>query len=81
MPFEEFRQRVERPRFGVVFTAHPTFALAKGLQEALVELALGVTAAGQALDDEAATRSSGGSSSASTGPTTRSISTRSIASR
>jgi phosphoenolpyruvate carboxylase len=48
--FEEFRQRVERPRFGVVFTAHPTFALARALQEALVELALGVTAAGQPLD-------------------------------
>ena len=48
--FEEFRQRIERPRFGVVFTAHPTFALARGVQQALVELALGVTAAGEALD-------------------------------
>jgi phosphoenolpyruvate carboxylase len=50
VPFDEFRKRVEQPRFGVVFTAHPTFALAKDLQEALVELALGVTAGGQALD-------------------------------
>jgi phosphoenolpyruvate carboxylase len=49
VPFDEFRQRVERPRFGVVFTAHPTFALAKALQEALVELALGATADGQPL--------------------------------
>ncbi len=48
--FEEFRQRVERPRFGVVFTAHPTFALARGVQQALVELALGVTAADEPLD-------------------------------
>jgi phosphoenolpyruvate carboxylase len=50
LPFEEFRRRVERPRFGVVFTAHPTFALAHALQQALVELALGVTAEGRALD-------------------------------
>jgi phosphoenolpyruvate carboxylase len=52
VPFEEFRQRIERPRFGVVFTAHPTFAVACGLQQALVELALGVTAEGQPLDAE-----------------------------
>jgi phosphoenolpyruvate carboxylase len=50
VPFEEFRKRVEHPRFGVVFTAHPTFSLAKGLQEALAELALEVTADGQPLD-------------------------------
>jgi phosphoenolpyruvate carboxylase len=50
VPFEEFRRRVEQPRFGVVFTAHPTFALAHTLQQALVELALGVTAAGRPLD-------------------------------
>ena len=52
VPFDEFRRRVERPRFGVVFTAHPTFALAKALQEALVELALGVTADGRPLGDD-----------------------------
>jgi phosphoenolpyruvate carboxylase len=50
--FEEFRRRVEHPRFGVVFTAHPTFALARALQEALVELALGVSADGRPLDAE-----------------------------
>ena len=52
VPFEEFRRRVERPRFGVVFTAHPTFALAQALQQALVELALGLTADGQPLEAE-----------------------------
>src|SRR5919106_547401 len=50
--FEEFRRRIERPRFGVVFTAHPTFGLARALQQALVELALRVTADGQPLDAE-----------------------------
>jgi phosphoenolpyruvate carboxylase len=48
--FEEFRQRIARPRFGVVFTGHPTFALGRGVQQTLVELALGVTAAGRPLD-------------------------------
>jgi phosphoenolpyruvate carboxylase len=52
VPFDEFRQRIEQPRFGVVFTGHPTFALSQALQEALVELALGVTASGQPLDGE-----------------------------
>ena len=54
--FDEFRRRIERPRFGVVFTAHPTFALAKALQEALVELALGVAADGRPLAVEARER-------------------------
>jgi len=40
-PFEEFRRAVERDSFGIVVTAHPTFSLARALQEALVELALG----------------------------------------
>ena len=52
VPFDEFRRRVERPRFGVVFTAHPTFALAKALQQALVELALGVRTDGRPLGDD-----------------------------
>jgi phosphoenolpyruvate carboxylase len=30
-PFESFRRAVERDRFGIVITAHPTFSLAKAL--------------------------------------------------
>ncbi len=40
VPFERFRGQVECERFGVVITAHPTFSLARALQEVLVELAL-----------------------------------------
>ncbi len=40
VPFERFRGQIERERFGVVITAHPTFSLARALQEVLVELAL-----------------------------------------
>jgi phosphoenolpyruvate carboxylase len=50
VPFETFRRAVERDRFGIVITAHPTFSLAKDLQAILIELALGVDAAGQPLD-------------------------------
>jgi phosphoenolpyruvate carboxylase len=53
LPFEAFREAVERTRFGVVFTAHPTFSLARELQTALVELALGTDAAGRPLDEQA----------------------------
>ena len=78
--FEEFRQRIERPRFGVVFTAHPTFALAHAVQQALVELALGVTAAGEPLDRRPPRGPArAGSLRASTAPISRSTSTRSIA--
>lgn len=41
VPFETFRLRVERARFGIVITAHPTFALAKDLRVLLTRLALG----------------------------------------
>ncbi len=47
LPFETFAQKVERDRFGIVITAHPTFALAKPLQDALVELALGLDGQGR----------------------------------
>ena len=40
MPFATFRRRVECERFGIVITAHPTFALAKDLRVLLCELAL-----------------------------------------
>ncbi|HEX6145108.1 MAG TPA: phosphoenolpyruvate carboxylase [Geminicoccaceae bacterium] len=44
--FERFREVVEREHFGVVFTAHPTFSLARELQEILIGLALEPEAAG-----------------------------------
>ena len=40
VPFETFRARVESERFGIVITAHPTFALASELRLLLTELAL-----------------------------------------
>ena len=40
VPFATFRRRVECERFGIVITAHPTFALAKDLRVLLCELAL-----------------------------------------
>ena len=40
VPFETFRRRVEGERFGIVVTAHPTFALARDLRVLLCELAL-----------------------------------------
>jgi phosphoenolpyruvate carboxylase len=40
VPFETFRARVESERFGIVITAHPTFALARELRLLLTELAL-----------------------------------------
>jgi phosphoenolpyruvate carboxylase len=40
VPFETFRTRVESERFGIVITAHPTFALAHELRLLLTELAL-----------------------------------------
>ncbi|MCC2663604.1 MAG: hypothetical protein K0S35_1526, partial [Geminicoccaceae bacterium] len=51
VPFETFRRRVESERFGIVVTAHPTFALARDLRVLLCELALteaGDPASGQA---------------------------------
>ena len=43
VPFETFRKRVEGERFGIVITAHPTFALARELRLLLSELALAGT--------------------------------------
>ncbi len=40
VPFETFRARIESERFGIVITAHPTFALARDLRVRLTELAL-----------------------------------------
>ena len=40
VPFETFRRRVEGERFGIVITAHPTFALARELRVLLTELAI-----------------------------------------
>jgi len=48
--FEAFAAALERPRFGVVTTAHPTFALTEEASLKLVELATGQTAAGEPLD-------------------------------
>ena len=39
-PFETFRRRVESARFGIVITAHPTFALRQDLRVLLTRLAL-----------------------------------------
>jgi phosphoenolpyruvate carboxylase len=49
--FEAFASSLARPRFGVVTTAHPTFALSEEACETLVELATNQTAAGEPLDD------------------------------
>ena len=40
VPFDTFRRRIERPTFGLVVTAHPTFSLASDLRRTLVELAV-----------------------------------------
>lgn len=38
IPFADFAARWERPRAGIVFTGHPTFAMSKRLRSALVRL-------------------------------------------
>lgn len=53
IPFEQFRQIVENPVFGIVLTAHPTFGLRRDLRRAMCELAAGETAGGAPLDDAA----------------------------
>ena len=50
VPFEGFRRAIERDRFGIVITAHPTFSLANALQQILVALATGTGRDGSALD-------------------------------
>lgn len=39
VPFVEFRKRVERATFGIVFTAHPTFSMSREAMSALADLA------------------------------------------
>ena len=53
VPFEHFRRAIERDRFGIVITAHPTFSLARALQQILVALAIGTGRDGSALDGPA----------------------------
>jgi phosphoenolpyruvate carboxylase len=48
--FDAYAAALARPPFGVVFTAHPTFALDHPLSVALVELATGRDRAGAPLD-------------------------------
>lgn len=49
---EAFARIVESPRFGFVFTAHPTFSLRQELQLPLIELALGFDDQGAPVSDE-----------------------------
>lgn len=41
IPFAQFREALERPRFAAVFTAHPTFSLPRSTAEALAAAASG----------------------------------------
>ena len=50
--FETFREIIERPCFGIVITAHPTFCLAQELMQDLVTLALDRSASGAPLTEE-----------------------------
>jgi len=49
MPFERFRERVEREAFGIVITAHPTFNLSGSQMVALASLATGRGLSGEPL--------------------------------
>ena len=51
--FDRFRTIVERPIFGIVLTAHPTFAITLELARGLSELACGTTCNGALLDEAA----------------------------
>jgi len=53
IPFEDFKEIIERPSFGIVLTAHPTFGLRRDLRRALCEVAAGETVGGAPLDDAA----------------------------
>lgn len=50
IPFESFKNRIELDLFGVVFTAHPTFALSGALMRRLAELGASSTPDGAPLD-------------------------------
>ncbi|MDX1605358.1 MAG: phosphoenolpyruvate carboxylase [Candidatus Competibacterales bacterium] len=41
LPFEAFQAFWRRPAFGIVFTAHPTFGLSRGLHAVITDLASG----------------------------------------
>jgi phosphoenolpyruvate carboxylase len=49
--FAAFRAAVERPRFGAVFTAHPTFGMTRRLAHALADLASGHAAATAVIEE------------------------------
>jgi phosphoenolpyruvate carboxylase len=53
LPFDRFRRLVERPAFGIVFTAHPTFSLDADLSRVLAELIAGADPAGKPLNESA----------------------------
>ena len=53
--FDAFRDCVERPRYGFVFTAHPTFAHAREVHVDLLSLALDRDEAGRSLGDDGRT--------------------------
>lgn len=55
-PFADFQAEVGRAAFGIVFTAHPTFALSAPLLRIQAELATGHNVTGEALDDAARDR-------------------------
>jgi phosphoenolpyruvate carboxylase len=49
VPFERFRETVEREVYGIVITAHPTFGLPFRIERALAALALDADATGEKL--------------------------------
>jgi phosphoenolpyruvate carboxylase len=49
--FDSFRASVERPLAGIVFTAHPTFAMPLSIARSLAELSCGKTRDGAVLDE------------------------------
>ncbi len=53
LPFARFKAVVERESFGIVFTAHPTFALSADLLDALAELATDRDGTGDKLTETA----------------------------
>ena len=50
IPFDQFRRQVTRRHYGIVLTAHPTFSLARALQQDLVSLVLEEDEDGAPLD-------------------------------
>lgn len=53
LPFERFREAVERELFGIVVTGHPTFSQTAALMRVQAQLALGRDAEGRTLSEEA----------------------------